>query len=340
MITQKKLLLFGLGGLLYTSVYGKNCYIEVQKNENAPLQIVESTAIRFISKYVQPVTLPPISGVTAQDCVYKLSVSNSTRGYLISITGENLNLTGASKKTDSEGLTQAFQEAFSAPEFKTKNSELYKGASEDNAKGEAYAKGLGVHKNEKEAFRWYKKSAEQGFAPAQVNLGKMYYTGKGVVQDEQEAVRWFQLAAEQGNPLGQNWLGLMYQLGDGIKQSYPEAFKWYKKAAEQGNAEGEDNVGYMYLQGYVVKKDFKVALDYFKKSAKKDNPLAQVHLGYMYQMGFGVPKDESEAVRLYRLAADQGNSWGKYRLGFMYMYGYGVEKNEQKAIQLYQQASK
>ena len=34
-------------------------------------------------------------------------------------------------------------------------------------------------------------SGENGFAPAQNNLGVMYEKGKGVPQDEEEAVRWF-----------------------------------------------------------------------------------------------------------------------------------------------------
>ncbi|WP_221898635.1 tetratricopeptide repeat protein [Bathymodiolus japonicus methanotrophic gill symbiont] len=51
----------------------------------------------------------------------------------------------------------------------------------------------------KEAFRWYRKSAEQGNAGAQYYLGKMYRNGQGGVWDDKEAVKWFRKAAEQGH---------------------------------------------------------------------------------------------------------------------------------------------
>ena len=40
--------------------------------------------------------------------------------------------------------------------------------------------------------------AEQGDAQAQFTLGAMYYNGRGVPQDYKQAVKWYRLAAEQG----------------------------------------------------------------------------------------------------------------------------------------------
>ena len=42
------------------------------------------------------------------------------------------------------------------------------------------------------------KSAKQGDAEAQYNLGVMYSTGQGVPQDDHLAVMWYRAAAEQG----------------------------------------------------------------------------------------------------------------------------------------------
>ena len=39
--------------------------------------------------------------------------------------------------------------------------------------------GQGVQKDYKEAVKWYRKAAEQGYAKAQFNLGFMYYKVKG-----------------------------------------------------------------------------------------------------------------------------------------------------------------
>jgi len=50
---------------------------------------------------------------------------------------------------------------------------------------------------------WFRRSAEQGHAGGQNNLGRMYETGRGVRRDRVEAVRWYRLAAQQGNELAQ-----------------------------------------------------------------------------------------------------------------------------------------
>ena len=41
-------------------------------------------------------------------------------------------------------------------------------------------KGIGIEKNEIEAVKWYKLSAEQGYCYAQNNLGCCYDKGLGV----------------------------------------------------------------------------------------------------------------------------------------------------------------
>ena len=48
------------------------------------------------------------------------------------------------------------------------------------------------------AVECYQKSAKQGHADAQYNLGVCYYNGYGVPQSYSEAVKWFRKAAEQG----------------------------------------------------------------------------------------------------------------------------------------------
>ena len=47
-------------------------------------------------------------------------------------------------------------------------------------------------------MKWWHKSAEQGYASAQYNLGLCYYYGDGVVENYTEAVKWIREAAKQG----------------------------------------------------------------------------------------------------------------------------------------------
>ena len=62
-----------------------------------------------------------------------------------------------------------------------------------------YLEGNGVVKDDKEAFKWFRKAAEQHSYPeAMHNLATMYRDGKGVPKKDTEAFKWFVKAAEQG----------------------------------------------------------------------------------------------------------------------------------------------
>ena len=60
------------------------------------------------------------------------------------------------------------------------------------------------------ALREWKPLAEQGFPPAQFNLGYLYRMGKAFPQDYKIALKWWKLAAEQGYAAAQGGLGFMY----------------------------------------------------------------------------------------------------------------------------------
>ena len=65
--------------------------------------------------------------------------------------------------------------------------------------GICYYCGNGVKQNYKEAVKYYRLAAEQGYDWAQYNLGNCYYDGTGVTKSVSEAIKWYKLAAEQGN---------------------------------------------------------------------------------------------------------------------------------------------
>ena len=91
-----------------------------------------------------------------------------------------------------------------------------------------------------------KRLADQGYAPAQCNLGAMYEEGIGVAQDDSQAVSWYQLAADQGFAEAQYNLGLMYERGRGVSLDYGEAVKCFRAAAAQGRADAQNNLGVLY----------------------------------------------------------------------------------------------
>jgi hypothetical protein len=73
------------------------------------------------------------------------------------------------------------------------------------------SKARGVPKDYTEVARWYRKVAEQGYAPAQRTLGLMYADGQGVPLDHGEAHMWFNLAASsaQGDPLAEKFRNMV-----------------------------------------------------------------------------------------------------------------------------------
>lgn len=88
-----------------------------------------------------------------------------------------------------------------------------------------------------EAVSWYRKSAEQGYAVAQTELGWSYYLGRGVRRSNTEAVRWYLKAANRGQPDAQYLMGLMYEEGEGVLKDEVEALAWYNVSAISGHQE-------------------------------------------------------------------------------------------------------
>ena len=110
-----------------------------------------------------------------------------------------------------------------------------------------YYNGYDVAQDYKQAFSWFKKSAEQGFANAQCKLGVMYDEGKGVAQDYKQAFSWYKKSAEQGYAYAQLQLGGMYFNGKGVAKDDKQSSYWYNKAADH---EDESAVQFLIAKMY------------------------------------------------------------------------------------------
>ena len=135
------------------------------------------------------------------------------------------------------------------------------------ALGQMYYDGDGVLQDRKEAAKWWRKAAQQGYADAQYNLGVMYYKGEGVIQDFKEAVKWNRKAAEQGYADAQNNLGLMYSKGEGVIQDYIQAHAWYDVSSANGSKLGAKNRDLLAKQmsPEQIAKAQELAKEYFEK---------------------------------------------------------------------------
>jgi localization factor PodJL len=120
-----------------------------------------------------------------------------------------------------------------------------------------------------------KMVANQGYAPAQYQLGILYKGGTLVTADKAEARTWMKRAAEGGVPAAMNEYGYMFYNGEGGAQDRPTAALWFRKAAERGVVDGQYN------------------------------------LAQLYQSGKGVPLNPSEAYKWMKIAANNGADGAK-----------------------------
>lgn len=116
--------------------------------------------------------------------------------------------------------------------------------------GVCYKFGYGTEVDSIEAYRWFRRSAEQGYADAQTQMGVFFHDGyAGLEPDSKEAAKWHAKAAVQGSALSQYLLGRQYLDGDGTAANYNAAFLWLDKAAEQNLAMANTLIGLAILEG-------------------------------------------------------------------------------------------
>ena len=209
-----------------------------------------------------------------------------------------------------------------------------------------YIHGYGVKKPDRETARaWYTQAAEQGYPPAQNNLGLLFVRradsaseNTSYLKNLKIAEKWLTTAAEQGCAPAQYNLFLI---------GGENGVEWLKKAAQQGYARAQSQLGYLYELGEVgVVKDPEKAEEWFRKAADQGDVTAQSELGSMYYYGRGVAKDLTEVERWkealywYKDAADQDHAASQQSLAFMYYHGEGVDQNPEKAVELWEKAAK
>jgi TPR repeat protein len=180
----------------------------------------------------------------------------------------------------------------------------------------------------------WRSLSESGDPLAQMVLGTWYNSGFGVAMDEAEAFRWIKRSADQGNARGQYALGTLYQHGDGTRQDFSKALELYSLAAAQGDDWAAYNLGVAYQFGRGVKKDLATAASWFRKAAERGNPGAAYDLAYLYDSGAGsIDRDYAEALKWYQVAAAKGSVLALNNLAVMYLQRKGVVRNPSLAFE-------
>jgi TPR repeat protein len=101
-----------------------------------------------------------------------------------------------------------------------------------------------------------RREAERGDPVAQFRLGERHYNERRRdPAKDMEALKWFRLSAAQGNADAELRLGYIYYWGRGEAQNYVEAASWYRRAADHGNVHGMTRLASMYRDGKGVPRD-------------------------------------------------------------------------------------
>lgn len=161
--------------------------------------------------------------------------------------------------------------------------------------------GAGPSRNDTEAFDLFHRSAELGYAPAQVVLGSFYETGTVTPASPSQAVEWYRKAAEQGDPLGQWLLGEHYFDGIGTARDLSAAEQWLQPAVEKGNPFAA------FVLGRVMEeRDYRKAPAFYKIAAEQGLPRAQFAYAKALKDGRGIPQNYFESYVWFLVALDGG----------------------------------
>jgi len=150
-----------------------------------------------------------------------------------------------------------------------------------------------------EAIDWLRKSATQGFPPAEVLYSLYCEGGIGMAPDLTEAFRYSLSAAERGYAPAPRRAASMLEQGIGVAQNFEQALHWYQRAAELGDADAAASVGRMYAQGIGVEQNDAMAMKWLVVGQEGKSPWALSRLSSVYRFGeLGQSVDSDRADEL------------------------------------------
>lgn len=105
-----------------TTAQAETCYVLVEKAGNFNPKIVQSSSLPLINEFIAPVRPVPIAGIRESDCTYTVNLTESMQGFLVSLSGQQINSIGNSRTPGLNGFTQALLRAI----YRSKNDESLK----------------------------------------------------------------------------------------------------------------------------------------------------------------------------------------------------------------------
>ena len=214
----------------------------------------------------------------------------------------------------------------------------------------------GVPRDPQQAFEWYRKSAEQGHAPAELRIAEAFESraaDNSHKQDKIQARHWFGLAAlhgsaaavtrlvayaEHGDVEAQLQLGRQYYHGQGVARSEDDAYGWFQRAAAQNAEEAIFAIGRMYERGRGRPQSDAEAVAAYQRAAALGYLPATYNLARLYRLGRGIGANADMARVLYERAAEAGLRAAQLALAMLYEAGANWPQDLPRAVRWYRAA--
>lgn len=202
--------------------------------------------------------------------------------------------------------------------------------------GAIYRMGLGIRDDQKEAFKWFLKAAEQGHKESQYLVGCAYAGMYSMMVGETDIVhndyKRIQSEANLDQSIWQDALPYYHLNGAGVEPNEEKAFEWVMKAANQGYVKAELEIGIYYETGIGVQENVIEAMNWFSKAASKHNTHAIRMLAWL---SFEQDKNLEKKVELLQKAVDLGDYRAAFVLGKTYEKESSEEGHFEKACHWY-----
>ena len=172
---------------------------------------------------------------------------------------------------------------------------------------------LQIKDDQKVAFTWMNKAAENRHARAMGVVALYYFRGIGVTKDDAKANDWATKAADKAQPMGYRVLGdlakakadtikpaiespdLKKQLAEREKQ-LNEAFVQYLRGANAGDRHCLREMAKAYEAGQPgMPQNYRLAVDYYTRAAMRRDPKSIRILSDRFEAGDRTPKDLQQA---------------------------------------------
>jgi TPR repeat protein len=183
-----------------------------------------------------------------------------------------------------------------------------------SAVAHAYAKGRGVRRDRREAFRIVLASALAGDLAGIMNLGRYYRDGVGVTKNTAHGLSLLEEAVNRGFGFAAWDVAWAYKRGHGVHRDLVLTAHWLSIAARAEHCGAAYELAIMYENGEGVERSPRKALAWMKRAAEFADASAYHSLGWYFENGVGCRPDMRAALRWYELGANAGNAASAFNL--------------------------